>query len=179
MSARPDDDAVWRALGDATRRALLDHLADGPRTTGELVARFPGLCRTAVMKHLDVLVAAGLVLVRRRGRERWNFIHAVPIQRVCERWIHRHVGATASALLRLEAHLEHEGGPTCPPAPRPRRRRSPADAPDAPPPDPAPPARRRRGSSATSSSSRSRRPGRASGRRSRRRRTPGGSRASG
>ena len=100
------DDRVWKALADLTRRGLLDLLADGPKTTGELVSRFPALCRTAVMKHLDILVGAGLVLVRREGRVRWNHLNPVPIQRVCDRWVSRHVRKMSSALNRLKAIVE-------------------------------------------------------------------------
>jgi DNA-binding transcriptional ArsR family regulator len=102
----PDPDIVWQALADSTRRAILDSLADGPRTTGALVAEFDQLCRTAVMKHLDVLVAADLVLVRREGRVRWNYLNPVPIQRVCDRWVSRHVNHVASAMLRLKELAE-------------------------------------------------------------------------
>jgi DNA-binding transcriptional ArsR family regulator len=101
-----DPDAVWRALSDPTRRAVLDELAKGPHTTGDLVTTFDGLCRTAVMKHLDVLVAADLVLIRREGRTRWNSINPVPIQRVCDRWISRHVQRLASAMSRLKDAVE-------------------------------------------------------------------------
>ena len=73
------DDRIWRALADPVRRTLLDALAIAPRTTGELVEAESQLCRTAVMKHLDVLVAAGLVVVRREGRRRWNYLNPVPI----------------------------------------------------------------------------------------------------
>jgi len=97
---------VWKALSDGTRRALLDQLAEQPRTTGELCASFEDLCRTAVMKHLDVLVEAGLVLVRREGRQRWNHLNPVPIQRVCERWVNRHVSHLASAMSRLKDQVE-------------------------------------------------------------------------
>ena len=112
-----DDDRVWKALADPTRRALLDALAEAPLTTGELVERWPSLCRTAVMKHLDVLEAAGLLVVRRQGRLRWNHLNPVPIQAIHERWVSRHVAGTASALLRLKRHVE--GGAA--PAPRARR----------------------------------------------------------
>jgi Predicted transcriptional regulators len=81
-----EDIRVWRALADPTRRALLDRLRAGPCTTGALAAGFP-VTRFAVMKHLDVLVAAGLVLVERRGRERLNYLNPVPIRRVNQRWL--------------------------------------------------------------------------------------------
>ena len=99
-------DTVWRALADPTRRRLLDFLAQGPRTTGDLVARVPELSRTGVMKHLDVLEAAGLVVVRREGRVRWNYLNPVPIQRVCERWIQPHLRHISGALSRLKHQSE-------------------------------------------------------------------------
>jgi DNA-binding transcriptional ArsR family regulator len=72
-----DPDLVWKALADPTRRAILDLLAKRPRTTGEVCIHFAaesrgGLGRTGVMKHLDVLEAAELVIIRREGRVRWT-----------------------------------------------------------------------------------------------------------
>ena len=99
-------DLVWRALADPTRRAILDRLAERPRTTGELVETFDSLCRTAVMKHLDVLVDAELVLVRRQGRQRWNHLNPIPIQRVCERWVNRHLGRLGASMMRLGSVAE-------------------------------------------------------------------------
>jgi len=110
MSADDELDGVWKALSDPTRRAMLDALAGGPRTTGDLVERFGHLSRTGVMKHLDVLVAAGLVLVRREGRLRWNHLNPIPIQRIYDRWVSKHVRGVASALSRLKDHVEG-GGP--------------------------------------------------------------------
>lgn len=109
-------DNIWKALGDANRRAMLDALAERPLTTGELVSRFDDLCRTAVMKHLDVLVAAGLVVVRREGRQRWNYLNPVPIQHVCDRWISKHVQRMASAMSRLKEVVEerHQSDKTKP-----------------------------------------------------------------
>ncbi len=102
----PKHGDIWKALADGTRRQILDILAERPQTTGELVARFEHLCRTNVMKHLDVLVAANLVIVRRQGRTRWNHINPVPIQAVCDRWVSRHVKQMASSLARLKDHVE-------------------------------------------------------------------------
>lgn len=104
-----DADAVWRALSDPTRRAILDRLAAGPRTTGQLVDEFDGLCRTGVMKHLSVLHTANLVVIRREGRVRWNHLNPVPIQRVCDRWVSRHVRHMASAMSRLKDAVEATG----------------------------------------------------------------------
>jgi DNA-binding transcriptional ArsR family regulator len=97
----PSDD-IWRALANPVRRQLLDELGRGPRTTGELAAALPELSRFAVMQHLEVLVDAELVLVRRRGRERFNHLNAVPLQRWYERWVVPLAQETASELLSLE-----------------------------------------------------------------------------
>jgi len=113
MPSRADQDRVWKALADPSRRALLDRLAEGPRTTGELCSHFAlpgrgGLCRTATMKHLDVLQEARLVVVRREGKYRWNYLNPVPIQSVCDRWVSRHVRGLASSLGRLKHQLERK-----------------------------------------------------------------------
>ncbi len=101
-----EDTLVWRALADPIRRAMLDALAEGSLKTGDLVERFPELCRTGVMKHLEVLVAADLVTVRREGRVRWNTLNPVPIERVCQRWVNGHVRPLASAMNRLKDLVE-------------------------------------------------------------------------
>ena len=100
------EDRVWRALGDPIRRRMLDELARAARTTGELVVRFEPLCRTAVMKHLDVLAAAELVVVRRAGRVRWNHFNPVPIDGVCRRWMDAHRRRVSGALNRLKDVVE-------------------------------------------------------------------------
>ena len=82
-----EDARIWKALGSPHRRALLDALKDGPKTTSALCEVLPRLSRYAVMQHLSVLERAGVVLVRREGRERWNELNAVPIQRELERWL--------------------------------------------------------------------------------------------
>jgi len=99
-------DAVWRALADPTRRALLELLRAGPRTTGQLVESVPTLTRFGVMKHLTVLESAGLVIVERRGRERWNHLNAVPLKRIYERWVSRYEDRWAGSLLRLKHAME-------------------------------------------------------------------------
>jgi DNA-binding transcriptional ArsR family regulator len=103
-----DDAKVWKALGSAHRRALLDALRDGPKTTTALCEVLPKLSRYAVMQHLGVLERAGIVLVRREGRERWNELNAVPIQRELERWLNSFQQASASQLLAFERHLKEE-----------------------------------------------------------------------
>jgi DNA-binding transcriptional ArsR family regulator len=66
----------------------------------------PELSRFAVMQHLAVLERAGVVIVRRNGRERWNQLNAVPIQRELERWLSSFQQATASQLLAFERHMQ-------------------------------------------------------------------------
>jgi DNA-binding transcriptional ArsR family regulator len=101
-----DDARIWKALGSPHRRALLDALRDGAKTTSALCEVLPQLSRFAVMQHLSVLERAGVVLVRREGRERWNELNAVPIQRELERWLSGFQQATASRLLAFERHLQ-------------------------------------------------------------------------
>jgi DNA-binding transcriptional ArsR family regulator/uncharacterized protein YndB with AHSA1/START domain len=113
MTSTQIDNDIWKALGDPTRRELLDLMRDGPRTTGELCAHFAaGLSRFGVMKHLRVLEEAGLVLPRPRGREVLNHLNAVPLQRVHERWVSKYQERTSQALLGLEKHLNQESAMT-------------------------------------------------------------------
>lgn len=99
-------DPVWKALSDPTRRQLLDLLRDHPQTTGALASAFPGLSRFAVMKHLGVLQEAGLVLVRPRGRERWHYLNAVPLERIYERWVGTYQAYWARSLLGVQRVAE-------------------------------------------------------------------------
>jgi DNA-binding transcriptional ArsR family regulator/uncharacterized protein YndB with AHSA1/START domain len=92
-------------LADPTRRALLDLLRTRPRTTGDLVQQFQ-MSRFGIMKHLQRLVEAGLVIVRRDGRRRWNHINPVPIQEIHRRWIRPFETGPADALLRIRARAE-------------------------------------------------------------------------
>jgi len=103
-----DLEPVWKALSNATRRRILDLLSEQPRTTGALAAAFPELSRFAVMQHLRVLEEADLVVPRRSGRERYNYINAVPIERIHDRWIARHVRPWTEALVSLRHALEAE-----------------------------------------------------------------------
>jgi DNA-binding transcriptional ArsR family regulator len=102
-----DDDAVFRALADPGRRALLDALAarDGQRL-GELCAVLPDLTRFGVMKHLGVLEAAGLVVSRRAGRSKLHYLNPIPIQQVADRWIAKYLRRRASELVALADRLE-------------------------------------------------------------------------
>ena len=96
------DDAVFKALASPTRRQLLDELRDGPRTSGQLCAALANLDRCTVMQHLKVLDEAGLVLVQRRGRERWNHLAPLPIKHIYDRWISWYAGPALELLDRLD-----------------------------------------------------------------------------
>jgi DNA-binding transcriptional ArsR family regulator len=106
MSRDEAHDAIFKALGDSRRRAMLDLLKDGPRTTGALVERFPELDRTTVMQHLGVLEKAGLVIAKKKGRERWNYFSPLPIQEIHDRWISRYAVSSVRLLAKLKADLE-------------------------------------------------------------------------
>ncbi len=97
---------VWRALANPHRRKMLDLLKDGPLTTGDLSAAFPELSRFAVMQHLGVLAEANLVIVQRQGRQRFNYLNAVPIREIYERWVAQYEGHWASALVGLKRTIE-------------------------------------------------------------------------
>lgn len=81
----PSQDAIWKALADPTRRAMLKELREGPRTTGALCRRFRRLSRCGVMKHLGILEKAGLVVVKRKGRFRWNYFNSMPVHQIYDR----------------------------------------------------------------------------------------------
>src|SRR5215469_4762388 len=101
-----DDDAVFRALADASRRQLLDRLhAENGQTLGEL-CRGLDMTRQAVAKHLAILEEANLVSWRRQGREKRHFINPVPINEIAERWISKFERPRLSALAALKKTLE-------------------------------------------------------------------------
>jgi uncharacterized protein YndB with AHSA1/START domain/DNA-binding transcriptional ArsR family regulator len=101
-------DEVFRALADPTRRSLLDELfeEDG-QTLGALERRLP-MTRFGVMKHLKVLEEAGLVVTRRRGREKLHFLNPVPIRLVHDRWVSKYAEPWAAALSELKHELEDD-----------------------------------------------------------------------
>ena len=104
-----DDDAVFKALADPTRRHLLDRLyeRDG-RTLTELEAEID-MTRFGVMKHLRILEEAGLLVTRRSGRQKLHFLNPVPIRLIHDRWIDKYRERQVSALANLKTTLEETG----------------------------------------------------------------------
>ena len=101
-----DDDLVFKALADPTRRSLLDKLfARDGRTLTELESEFD-MTRFGVMSHLRVLEDAGLVVTRRSGREKLHFLNPVPIRLIHDRWIDKYTERQVSALTDLKTTLE-------------------------------------------------------------------------
>jgi DNA-binding transcriptional ArsR family regulator len=103
-----DDDRVFKALADPTRRFLLDRLyeRDG-RTLTDLQSTLE-MTRFGVMKHLRLLEEAGLVVTRRAGREKRHFLNPVPIRLIHDRWIDKYTERRVSALVNLKNELEEK-----------------------------------------------------------------------
>jgi DNA-binding transcriptional ArsR family regulator len=106
MSTKDELDRVFRALAHRVRRDICDALKPRPLTTKQLCQAFPKLDRCTVMQHLKVLEEAGLVVALRKGRERFNYLDAMPIQAIHERWIGPHAAGAAAGLSRLKRELE-------------------------------------------------------------------------
>ncbi|MDP9464707.1 MAG: helix-turn-helix domain-containing protein [Actinomycetota bacterium] len=100
-------DEVFRALADPTRRSLLDALfeRDG-QTVQALCARFPGMTRFGVMKHLAVLEAANLVTTKRVGRTKQHYLNPIPIGEIADRWISKYAQPFTRAMVDLRHDLE-------------------------------------------------------------------------
>lgn len=103
-----DDDLIFKALADATRRYLLDLLfrRDG-QTLTELESAL-AMTRFGVMKHLRVLENAGLVVTRKAGREKFHYLNPIPIRLIHDRWTRKYAEHQVSALVELKAKLEAE-----------------------------------------------------------------------
>ena len=106
MSIEARNDRIFRALSASTRRSILDLLKDEPQRTGALCAQFPDLDRCTVMQHLKVLEEAELVIVQRKGRERWNHLNPLPIKHIHDRWIGPFAVRAVGLLDRLKTDLE-------------------------------------------------------------------------
>ena len=99
---------LWRALADPTRRRILDLLLERPRITGEVAAYFR-ISRIAVMRHLTVLSDAGLIVSRKRGRERRYYLNAIALQQIYRRWFDPLAAGWVSGILRLRNGVERSG----------------------------------------------------------------------
>ena len=103
-----DEDAVFQALADSSRRALLDRLRGRDGLTLAELCEGLAMTRQAVSKHLGVLEDANLVATRKRGREKLHFLNPVPIHAIAERWIARFERPALDALAALKRDLEGE-----------------------------------------------------------------------
>src|ERR1700682_5165126 len=99
-------DEVFKALADPTRRSLLEALSEEDGQTLTALERRLPMTRIGVMKHLRVLEAAGLVVTRRRGREKLHFLNAVPIRLVHDRWVSKYAEPRAATLSGLKTKME-------------------------------------------------------------------------
>jgi DNA-binding transcriptional ArsR family regulator len=97
----------FAAIADPTRRAILDLLADrASMTAGEIADEFPEISRPAVSKHVRVLKEAGLVHVRKDGRERYYSLDVRPLAQIYERWLSRYAPMWDESLVRLKRNVE-------------------------------------------------------------------------
>jgi len=106
QASEAQDDLVFKALAGKDRRRILDLLRDAPMTTGDIATALPHLDRTTVMQHLRVLERARLVISKRKGRCRWNYLDVSPIQRIHERWISSFAAPSAGLLRKLQSDIE-------------------------------------------------------------------------
>ena len=103
-----DDDLVFKALADPTRRGLLDRLFERDGRSLRDLETDQEMTRFGVMKHLRVLEEAGLVVTRKQGREKLHFLNPIPIQMIHNRWIDKYTEGHVSALVDLKNELEQE-----------------------------------------------------------------------
>jgi uncharacterized protein YndB with AHSA1/START domain/DNA-binding transcriptional ArsR family regulator len=106
VSYYSDVDLVFRALADPTRRALLDALYEGDGQTLVALTARHALTRVGVAKHLHVLEEAGLVVTKRRGREKFHYLNPIPIRLVHDRWVNKYTEPWAAGLTGLKSELE-------------------------------------------------------------------------
>ena len=99
---------VWKALSDKTRRKILDMLREKEMTTGELCRNFKKLTRYGVMKHLNILHKANLIIIKREGKNRWNYINPLPIREIYERWVKKYEEGWSSYLIQFKNKMEEK-----------------------------------------------------------------------
>ena len=101
--------SVFKALGHPIRRQILDLLKQSPKTTGELNDLFPQVTRYAIMKHLTILEEGNLIVTRRNGKFKLNYLNAVPLQEMYNRWVGKYMESTANSLINLRSVVEQKG----------------------------------------------------------------------
>lgn len=106
------EDRVFSAMASRVRRKILDLLREKPMTTGQLAAKFKTLSRFAVMQHLSVLAKAKLIVVRRQGRERHNYLNVVPLHQALTRWVQPEEHGWAAMLGQVKQDAEQSSGTT-------------------------------------------------------------------
>jgi len=107
MSSKDKNTLLFKALADDKRREILDILKNGPKITGDLCDHFKRRCdRCTVMQHLGVLEKAGLLIVKKEGRVRWNYLDAVPIKTMYDRWLGPYTHTATDMLKRMKGDLE-------------------------------------------------------------------------
>jgi DNA-binding transcriptional ArsR family regulator len=104
-SGADDEDRVFKALADPTRRAMLDRLLDAPGLTLSQLEADAEMTRFGVMKHLRVLEEAGLIVSRKAGRTREHFLNPMPIRLIHDRWITKFAEPRVAALAALKTDL--------------------------------------------------------------------------
>src|SRR5688500_13302468 len=103
-----DDDRVFKALADGTRRHLLDRLFVRAGRTLTALESVLEMTRVGLMKHLRVLEEAGLVVSKKSGREKLHYLNPVPIRLIHDRWIDKYTERRVSALADLKKELEEQ-----------------------------------------------------------------------
>lgn len=106
MSNKSDDDAIFKALADKKRRKILDLLKEKPMCTGDICSCFANLNRCTIMQHLAVLETAGLIIVQRKGRFRWNYLNPLPIKQIYDRWINKYSSGAIDFLNDVKKEME-------------------------------------------------------------------------
>lgn len=106
MSSKDIQEKIFKALADGRRREILDILKDAPKTTGDICNEFKSLDRCTVMQHLGVLEKAGLIVTKKEGRFKWNYLNAVPIREIYDRWISRYASPSVEILTKLKHDMD-------------------------------------------------------------------------
>ena len=106
MYSESEYDRILKALGHAGRREILDLIKDEPHTTSELCLTLKKMDRCTVMQHLSVLEKADLILVKHRGKYRWNYINLFPIRELHDRWISKFSLDVIDILTKLKQDIE-------------------------------------------------------------------------